>query len=105
MNKQRRKKGIDMLTTLLTKTTEPWEHDSDGRSYIIVEGADDVVCRGVKTEALARQLSANVEAFAAIQAVLNDLDTTVGEGSKVTDLSPETINLLRIAVRKATGHE
>ena len=92
-----------MLTTLLTKTPEPWEHDIDGRSFIVVEGADDVVCRGVKTEALARQLSANVEAFAAIQAVLDDLDTTVGKGSQVTEVSPEAINLLRLAVRKATG--
>lgn len=43
------------------------------------------------------------KAMTAIRAVLDDLDTTLGEGSEIRDISPETIELLKSVVAMESG--
>lgn len=47
--------------------------------------------------------AASEELLQALRAVQDDLNTTIGEGSEITDVSPDTQALVRAAIAKATG--
>jgi hypothetical protein len=76
----------------------PWEkdRDADGR-WMICDGPDTTVCRGISREA-------DADLIAALHMVLADMDVCVGECGadyEFKELSEETVSAIRAAIAKS----